>query len=81
MICFDNVSRVVGGDMLESYLTANGKFTERILGVSEEISVDADCLLTFSGNGLKCKPDFARLCPQDAAVQAGSTRCTAGVAK
>ncbi len=59
MVVFDNCSRVLGGDVLESYLTST-KFSERILGVSQEVNVASDCILTFSGNGVRVRPDFAR---------------------
>jgi hypothetical protein len=58
-IHFDNVRGSIGSTCLESLVTS-GKYTDRIVGKSQNVTVPARVLLTFNGNNLQISPDQVR---------------------
>jgi hypothetical protein len=55
----DNVARPFGSEALDALITS-GRIRDRILGLSEEITVDARFVLLATGNGLVARGDTSR---------------------
>jgi putative DNA primase/helicase len=60
LICWDNLSGRVGGDAIESYLTAGGVWSSRVLGLSQTRSVSNKAIMTFTANGICATDDMTR---------------------
>ena len=59
VLCFDNISKPLGGDALDSVLTAR-TITDRVLCRSETSSVPNHCVLFATGNNITIKGDLHR---------------------
>lgn len=59
---YDNVERgtKIGGGVLESYLTAEGVWKGRILGVNQNASIRASAVLLLNGNNAQISTDMGK---------------------
>jgi hypothetical protein len=60
LICWDNLTCRIGGEAVESYVTAGGSWSSRILGASQNRHVSNAALLAFTGNGVLTTDDMVR---------------------
>ena len=59
-VAFDNVTRRIGSDCVESYLTCAGNWEQRLLGGNSKLSIPPDSILCFSGNNVSATVDLGR---------------------
>jgi hypothetical protein len=70
VLCYDNVDRVVEGDLLCAAITGSSLQT-RILGATERVEMDARVLFLLTGNNVPFKGDICRrvltcrICPSE----------------
>lgn len=59
VLLFDNVKQVIGGDALEAMLTGTA-IASRVLGTSDDLSLDWRALMIFSANNATLSTDLVR---------------------